>query len=107
MKSQILNHYLKTQIIEKLKHDKQLNIKLPCSIEEITMSEKDAQGRTDTYYRGRVRVDQGAKANDPKLAALELRPGMTALAAVSTLASRLGLAYNGPAPRHARWPRSV
>lgn len=43
-----------------------------------TLSEKDAQGRTDTYYRGRVRLDQGAKANDPKLAALELRPGMTA-----------------------------
>ena len=43
-----------------------------------TLSEKDAQGRTDTYYRGRVRVDQEAKADDPKLAALELRPGMTA-----------------------------
>jgi adhesin transport system membrane fusion protein len=43
-----------------------------------TLSEKDAQGRTDTYYRGRVRVDQEAKATDSKLAVLELRPGMTA-----------------------------
>ena len=43
-----------------------------------TLSEKDAQGRTETYYRGRVRVDQEAKAADPKLAPLTLRAGMTA-----------------------------
>ena len=49
-----------------------------------TLSEKDAQGRTDIYYRGRVRVDQVAKAADPKLAALELRPGMTASVDVRT-----------------------
>ena len=40
-----------------------------------TLSEKDAQGRTETYYRGRVRVDQEAKAADPKLAPLTLRSG--------------------------------
>lgn len=57
-----------------------------------TLSEQGANGQSQTYYRGRVRISNEAAARNPKLAALDLRPGMTASVDILT-GQRSVLAY--------------
>lgn len=49
-----------------------------------TLSEPGPSGQSQTYYRGRVRISSEAAARNPKLAALDLRPGMTASVDIRT-----------------------
>lgn len=49
-----------------------------------TLSEQGPNGQSQTYYRGRVRISPEAAARNPKLAALDLRPGMTASVDIRT-----------------------
>lgn len=49
-----------------------------------TLSEQAPSGQSQTYYRGRVRISPEAAVRNPKLAALELRPGMTASVDIRT-----------------------
>ncbi len=57
-----------------------------------TLSEPAPNGQNQTYYRGRVRISSEAAARNPKLAALDLRPGMTASVDIRT-GQRSVLAY--------------
>lgn len=49
-----------------------------------TLSEQADDGSTTTYYRARARVNEDATDVNPKLANLQLRPGMTATVDVRT-----------------------
>lgn len=49
-----------------------------------TLSEQGPSGQSQTYYRGRVRIAPEAAARNPQLAALDLRPGMTASVDIRT-----------------------
>jgi adhesin transport system membrane fusion protein len=51
-----------------------------------TLSEQGANGQTNTYYRAQVRIDvERAKTHpNPKLAGVELKPGMTATVDIRT-----------------------
>jgi adhesin transport system membrane fusion protein len=51
-----------------------------------TLSEQGANGQTSTYYRAQVRIDvERAKTHpNPKLAGVELKPGMTATVDIRT-----------------------
>jgi adhesin transport system membrane fusion protein len=56
-----------------------------------TLTEQGANGQAATFYRARVRIDPQAQTN-PRLAALALKPGMTATVDLRT-ASRTVLQY--------------
>jgi adhesin transport system membrane fusion protein len=56
-----------------------------------TLTEQGANGQAATFYRARVRIDPQAQTN-PRLAALALKPGMTATVDLRT-ASRSVLQY--------------
>ena len=51
-----------------------------------TLAEQGASGQTSTYYRAQVRIDaERAKTHpNPKLASVELKPGMTATVDIRT-----------------------
>ena len=51
-----------------------------------TLIEQGASGQTSTYYRAQVRIDaERAKTHpNPKLAGVELKPGMTATVDIRT-----------------------
>lgn len=49
-----------------------------------TLSEQAANGQSQTYYRGKVRISPEAAIRNPKLATLDLRPGMTASVDIRT-----------------------
>jgi len=51
-----------------------------------TLAEQAANGQTNTYYRAQVRIDASrAKAHpNPKLASVDLKPGMTATVDIRT-----------------------
>lgn len=72
-----------------------------------TLSEPAPNGQGQSYYRGRVRISPEAAARNPRLAALDLRPGITASVDIRTgqrsvltylikrLARALGAAMDG------------
>lgn len=49
-----------------------------------TLVEQGANGQSSTYYRGRVQIDADKNRANPKLAALPLKPGMTATVDIRT-----------------------
>jgi hypothetical protein len=49
-----------------------------------TLSEPAPNGQGQSYYRGRVRISPEAAARNPRLAALDLRPGITASVDIRT-----------------------
>ncbi|MES9963825.1 MAG: HlyD family efflux transporter periplasmic adaptor subunit [Candidatus Sedimenticola sp. 20ELBAFRAG] len=49
-----------------------------------TLTEQSSDGQSNTYYRARIRLDAEAGKHNPKLAHVDLKPGMTALVDVKT-----------------------